>query len=248
MPFRSLGIPDDNAVDGWGNLLNYAITESLTDKTTFRQTGGAIDVVDENDVSRLTPEGSTQYVIFSTGEDGAGGYASSGVPVSPCPVGLLQTENCDGDAVFRDTYEHQSHESDDRPKDNSLQSFASYDDYILYKQYDVEAAKGGSVMVYFYPLECPPGFKRIPFTPDRDVTIIGVELLNTYPPHHSAGRRVVSESEYALCESIEYSNILTFGTRNKLLQGETLCPSTWTSIGFKDIDASMGLTFEVCAK
>src|SRR4051812_25246614 len=97
LPFRSLGIHDSDALDGWGHMLQYAVTEQLTNTASFDQNAGAIDVVDENNVSRVVPAGSVQLVVYSTGPDGMGGISSDGAALSPCQQGLLETENCNDD-------------------------------------------------------------------------------------------------------------------------------------------------------
>ena len=116
VPFRTLGLPEDMAEDGYRIRFQYAVTEALAVPVTYNITHGGIDVVNElyvtgsgipaagtewiappaYDTSPFTPTtgGSAHYVLFSSGPDRAGGYTRYGQQMTPCPTGTLDAENC----------------------------------------------------------------------------------------------------------------------------------------------------------
>lgn len=134
-PFRTIvdalsedvEIREHNKTDGYMVLLSYAITEHMT-KTNSENSfdhpanaaTGAISVLDENLNSLMDPEKEAQYVVFSHGSDGVGGYSYQGKRIENCFVpntttgvpeepaaglysgsGKIETENCDfNDAIF----------------------------------------------------------------------------------------------------------------------------------------------------
>ncbi len=133
IPFRTLyegakvtEIREHHKKDGYGALLNYAVTEHLTEKnaansliTPYNPLFGAITVVDENGNSLMDPAGEAQFIIYSSGEDNLGGRTDGGVSIEPCTIntgtgpaaptqgsffttgGEIQRENCDNnDAIF----------------------------------------------------------------------------------------------------------------------------------------------------
>jgi prepilin-type N-terminal cleavage/methylation domain-containing protein len=139
IPFRTLSDPDHvkstpfrehHKTDGYGTLLSYAVTEHLTEKNPenslirpFDPLEGGISVLDGNLNSVMDPAAEAQFVIFSHGKDGVGGYSSEGNLIENCYVpsipgnppdtapapglyngtGKIETENCDGnDAIFID--------------------------------------------------------------------------------------------------------------------------------------------------
>lgn len=126
VPFASLIDPDDNRAtndgvssgvagfseamtyDGWGNKIEYAVSENLTNARLYTDFDGAVQVVDENDASVLEPGQYAQFVLVSHGENGRGAYTRAGTLVQACPVATMpvaiapdvatavnETENCD---------------------------------------------------------------------------------------------------------------------------------------------------------
>lgn len=84
IPFRSLGIPEDAAEDGYKTRLYYAVTENLTNANRYRKDGGAISVVNKTGASIISPEHTAHFVVFSVGEDRRGGYTRHGALYQPC--------------------------------------------------------------------------------------------------------------------------------------------------------------------
>jgi prepilin-type N-terminal cleavage/methylation domain-containing protein len=234
LPFRSLGIPDADALDGWGRLLQYAVTEKLTSYDTFDQKEGAIDVLADDKKSRITPPASMQYVVFSTGADGKGGYSGDGVPLDSCPPGLLESYNCDGDAVFMDA------QSRLVPSGNQPAQSVDYDDRIVYQQYDPDAdMKGG--LVFFYRESCAKGFSEI----GVDSSIVtGIDDLWENPAH----KRAEEEGVRKLCVSSRYSAAIL--VQNQESGMPRPCPRGWNEIGYKFLgsDDNPLTTYKVCAR
>ncbi|HEY8189039.1 MAG TPA: type II secretion system protein, partial [Micavibrio sp.] len=104
LPFRVLNIDDEDTYDAYGSRLYYAVTDNLTNRSTYSETGGGIDIVDDAGASIVTPPASARYLIFSTGLDQAGGYSREGVLIRACNAANQDGENCDltqTNAVFR---------------------------------------------------------------------------------------------------------------------------------------------------
>lgn len=102
VPFRQMNMMEDDALDGYGNRLTYAVMESMTDPTTFDPGLGGISVVDHNNQSVIDPPDSAHIVLLSHNKNSAGAYTrDGGISEGACPGGTLETENCDGDEVFR---------------------------------------------------------------------------------------------------------------------------------------------------
>lgn len=111
LPFKDLKIPMAMSIDGWGNKFRYTVTRSLTNETTYAVNGGVLAVqgVDQDGVPfTYAPAPVTgnnaHYVIWSTGNDGAGGItAAGGLTPLACPNAgdqPLQNENCDADVNY----------------------------------------------------------------------------------------------------------------------------------------------------
>jgi prepilin-type N-terminal cleavage/methylation domain-containing protein len=83
-------------VDGWGNLITYAVTESMTntDPSKFHPSQGVIRVVDEHNQNILDPVDSAHYVLLSLGQDGNGAYSQGGGAGKPCAINQVQSANC----------------------------------------------------------------------------------------------------------------------------------------------------------
>lgn len=126
VPFRILGLTEDQALDGYGARLQYAITENLAVTETYLAESGGISIVNGNGDSMVSPLHSAHFVIFSTGPDKQGAYSREGVPVNACAAGAgIDTENCNTSAANDDaTY---------ALADYSLELGANgYDDFLKY--------------------------------------------------------------------------------------------------------------------
>lgn len=110
VPVRTLNIPDNKIVDGYGRRFIYAVTTDRTasDGTADPRNGqGAITILhslDGFEQSVSTPEGYIIYAIMSPGQDDRGAYDINGNQVLPCDSTSLAGENCDfDDALFKTT-------------------------------------------------------------------------------------------------------------------------------------------------
>lgn len=108
VPFRSLGLQENQAFDGYRNRIYYAVTEHMTSSVGFDNgTTGTIRIDDDNGQSLTNTPGNVHFLVFSAGENGAGAFNREGtLTACPAAAGALENENCDftlaaGDGVFR---------------------------------------------------------------------------------------------------------------------------------------------------
>lgn len=101
IPYRNLGLAEEQAVDGYRNRLFYAVTEHLASSASYEQNTGRINVQNIAGTSYTQAPGETHYIVFSAGENGAGAFTQEGVQL-PCPVApAVENQNCDlANAVF----------------------------------------------------------------------------------------------------------------------------------------------------
>ncbi len=110
--------PATQTLDAWRNKLVYAVTESMTDQTTYNNNLGAITIKDEFNRSLVDPADSAHYAVVSLGENGRGAYNAMGnlvgdscdpatVPATYDPMypgvtsqASIEYENCNTDSVF----------------------------------------------------------------------------------------------------------------------------------------------------
>lgn len=101
LPARTIGLPVDFMIDGWGNRIRYAVDVDVTAKDVFtttplRCTVGAITVKDGYSNTRST---SAIYALISHGSNGRGAYTGSSSSVSRGSVNSLEQMNCHCDAT-----------------------------------------------------------------------------------------------------------------------------------------------------
>lgn len=100
LPVRDLELSEDYYADPKGNVFTYAVTE-VQAVNPINNSLGAIDIVDENNASLITPSGSALYVVANQGRQGEGAYYYGGGGLRlPCGAGM-DGENCDDDHIFR---------------------------------------------------------------------------------------------------------------------------------------------------
>lgn len=94
IPFRDLGLMEDDVIDGYNNRIAYAVTENLTNRNSFDPEDGAIQITDEAN-RPLTIQNDAHFIVFSHGKNGAGAYTMAGVR-KPCPANdSLEIRNTD---------------------------------------------------------------------------------------------------------------------------------------------------------
>lgn len=112
VPFVTLKIPADMALDGWSNRIRYVVSTQMVPPiappvATFPVTGITLQRFSPVSCNGTlnAPQLNTQIVLVSHGPKGVGAFSSNGTLVQACPGGAtppLEAENCDGDAVFFD--------------------------------------------------------------------------------------------------------------------------------------------------
>lgn len=106
VPFRTIEISSNEALDPFGNRLVYAVTGDLAgnnDALSNNTTGGAITI----SFSSGSPITNAEFVVLSHGESGKGSFNAQGNPnAAICDITTSEGENCDWtisgneDAVF----------------------------------------------------------------------------------------------------------------------------------------------------
>lgn len=129
VPFRILGLPEAAAEDGNKMRMYYAVTENLTNNATYRKDAGGISVLNENNVSLVSPNSSAHFVVFSVGDDRRGAVTRYGQMNRPCadPAAASDGMNCHTSTTAPHNlarYRVAEH--------STAEGAAHYDDYIRY--------------------------------------------------------------------------------------------------------------------
>jgi type II secretory pathway pseudopilin PulG len=111
VPTRTLAIADSAMFDPWGNRIDYTVIKDLAkDSTSFKNyatalTTGVIQIIDLNGNQVTNDDGDTiiAYALISHGKNGAGAANRLGTVVTACNNATRDGENCNNDAVIRDT-------------------------------------------------------------------------------------------------------------------------------------------------
>jgi type II secretory pathway pseudopilin PulG len=125
LPFQTLGLSRDAALDGWQNFFSYHVANTAPSDWTISSvpvgTRGAITVQDRSVAAGLFPvTAQAAVVVVSHGKNGLGAFTSAGTRnVAPTSDEL---ENSNGDATFIRR---------DRTDDAGVGGGA-FDDYVLY--------------------------------------------------------------------------------------------------------------------
>ncbi len=140
VPFATIKMNQENALDYWGNKIIYAVTFEQTDNATFTANSGQIRVNAVDDPLLVQsgfedgiPEEKTNtidFFLFSTGSSSGGGFTKDGIAITSCGNALngYESENCNFDnRFFYDT----------NPNNNTASAFSEvvgvnfYDDITL---------------------------------------------------------------------------------------------------------------------
>jgi prepilin-type N-terminal cleavage/methylation domain-containing protein len=108
VPVKSLGLPDDAAIDGWGRRIFYMVDMRAAKRSAFASIDGSYISMPDT-IARMTVVGgaaqsktiSAIYVLLSTGPNGHGGY-SRGTAATPTRINVRSSntneqDNCDCD-------------------------------------------------------------------------------------------------------------------------------------------------------
>lgn len=93
IPFRQLQMDEETTFDGYGSRIWYAVTEDMCNITTFDETRGGINIVNERDEPQINPAGSASFIVFSAGPNKIGAYSKYGQLSSACN-NTLDSGNC----------------------------------------------------------------------------------------------------------------------------------------------------------
>lgn len=140
VPFSALKIPFKDSLDLFGNKILYAVTYYKTDKATFDNGNGTIITLIPDDPQAAgdgIPDAlpalpdPTDLFLFSTGDNGLGGFSKDGGVLAACNLATptFESENCDLDNTFtsEDAIDYQA-------GTRSLVSGTQYyDDFTYYK-------------------------------------------------------------------------------------------------------------------
>ncbi len=97
VPFRDLQMTEDDSLDAYGNRLLYAVTQDLTEITTFNTDAGGISIVDSAG-NEMTRNQDAMFIVLSYGPSKEGAYSKFGVLQQPCStVSTIETNNCIAD-------------------------------------------------------------------------------------------------------------------------------------------------------
>ncbi len=110
LPFVDFHLSQGDELDPWGNKLIYAVTFSKTKSLTFSNPNRVVvlagDPITESGADGIPDQIATsphEFIVFSTGANGRGGFNKDGVRLSTClnPLNeLSELENCDFDNRF----------------------------------------------------------------------------------------------------------------------------------------------------
>lgn len=107
VPWVTLGLPDDGALDGWDRRFSYQVRLSQTNlnATTIPSLTGNISIQNAAVGAVINPNNPAVVVILSHGENGTGAYlpytGSRAIP-APAPTGADEGENRDDDTIYVD--------------------------------------------------------------------------------------------------------------------------------------------------
>jgi len=124
IPYQALGLKPTDVLDAWGNQFGYAVSMYLTIAGTgaagsrsYNDQYGTINIKEYSNantasesvapakrkdvlVGGVESNAAYDYVYFSFGPDGAGGYNYYGKQRKACDLTTRDGENCNGDSTF----------------------------------------------------------------------------------------------------------------------------------------------------
>lgn len=88
LPYKTLGLPREDAEDAWGNQLIYGVTAYYTSATNFEnstgETNGRITVRGVSGTNaNAVLSSNAAFVVATTGPDGKGGYKANSTATAP---------------------------------------------------------------------------------------------------------------------------------------------------------------------
>ncbi|MGQ0526594.1 MAG: type II secretion system protein [Alphaproteobacteria bacterium] len=92
IPFRQLGLDEEQAYDNYGNRILYAVTDHLAFADGFAPSTGGLDIRGTAAGSILNPPGSAHFFVVSPGRNRAGAYTRAGTQLT-CTGSPLELAN-----------------------------------------------------------------------------------------------------------------------------------------------------------
>lgn len=101
VPYRTVQMNVESVIDMWGNKIIYVVPFLNTDADPA-VTVQSINTLTLDATRTVVPSTTAEVFLFSTGENGRGGFTKEGVKLQDCGTLLdgHETENCDFDNVF----------------------------------------------------------------------------------------------------------------------------------------------------
>ncbi len=98
VPYATLKLPFEETIDGWNNVINYAVTRTKTVEVTFANPAvGAVRV--QNEFGAQIGDDDSHGILWSAGANGNGAFNIQGIG-SNCNSSIIEVENCDNDFIF----------------------------------------------------------------------------------------------------------------------------------------------------
>ena len=103
VPVRTLNLPLEYAVDGYGSKFNYVVTTGMTATATYLATGDGISVrtgkLNTSCSTGCNTMGTAAFLVVSPGYDRRGGVSERGTPTKNCINGTsddtkIDAQNC----------------------------------------------------------------------------------------------------------------------------------------------------------
>ena len=249
LPFKNLNMEESEMYDGYRNRIVYALTEHLANAKTFTANSGAITVLNDQNASIIEQNAAgdiatAHFIIYSTGENGAGAFTSGGARLA-CAGTSLESENCnfDVDSVFRFAQNANTVNGSATSFDDVV-SYASHEDIPLWEKNPNEVAKGSPgdndvAMKTTGSLGIGPSASN---TPTEDVTVDGVIIARDDPYTDDGDPTTISDNEGNIqSETIcDYSGGSTTCFPSSLLAGDLSagdgmsCPAGEFMVGIRN--------------
>lgn len=105
IPWVTLGLADDIALDGWGRRFSYQVrlTQTVATQISDKSWTGNISILNAAAGAVINPTNLAVVIILSHGENGAGAYLPyTGTRINPALTGADEQENTDNDLNFVD--------------------------------------------------------------------------------------------------------------------------------------------------
>lgn len=97
LPWRTLGLPDLSAQDGWNRLISYRVTPALT----LAANAGSVGTVDVRYQDTVAGPGTlAAFLVFSHGPNGLGAWIQGGNRLPTAGASTNEAENNDANVIY----------------------------------------------------------------------------------------------------------------------------------------------------